>query len=298
MNITNVRSFVTVVDAGSFSRAAKELALSQPAVTTQVRSLEEELGQTLLDRQYRNIELTEAGEVFLPHAREILDHIARAQEALQEQVGDIGGHLMVAASSIPGSYIVPRLMGAFAQQHPQVQFDLDISNSTEATDAVLAGRAQLALVGARIKDMPVDYEEIAHDRLTIIAAPTHPLAQKKKITFDDLRNERWIARPPQSGTRQAATATLRKAGNTSFDLKDALILGSDEAIINAVEGELGIAILSKLVTEKALRLGTVAELDLASSCVLERPLYLVTPHRRPTRAAAAFISFIREQMGV
>jgi len=295
MNITNVRAFVTVVDAGSFSRAACKLSVSQPAVTTQVRTLEEELGETLLDRQYRNIELTEAGELFLPYARMILQQIQLAQDVLQEQVGAIGGHLNIAASTLPGSYLVPRLMGAFAHLYPHVALDLTISDSTHATEAVHAGNAHLALVGARIRDLHVDFEEIATDRLTVIAAPTHRLAGQDQVTFDDLKDERWIMHLDQGGAHQAVRQALRDGGHKNYHFNSILTLGFDEAIISAVEGDLGVAILSRIVAQKALETGSVVELDM-SHYALERPLYLVTPHRKPTRAARAFRTFLREQI--
>lgn len=295
MNSTNLKAFVSVVDSGSFSRTARTLSITQPAVTTQIRTLEEELGETLLDRQYRNIELTEAGALFLPYAREILDQIRCAQRALQELDGEINGSLSIAASTIPGSYVVPRLMGEFARRYPQVDLDLAISDSTRAIDTLIGGDAHLALVGALSKDVPVDYTEIVIDELVVIASPDHPLAARKELSSDDLIDQRWIMRPDMSGTRRAALHLLRDAGLLNAQLNIVLTLGSDEAIISAVEAGLGIAIMSRLVAEKAVRLGTVVELDLAGEA-LTRPLYLATPHRSPTRAASAFLEFIAERM--
>jgi len=291
VNIANLTAFVTVVDTGSFSHAAKELGLSQPAVTTQVRSLEDEIGEVLLNRQHRKIELTEAGELLLPYARTILDQIQQAQSSLQEQASEVGGCLTIAASSIPGCYIAPRIMGAFVRQYPEVEVNLDISDSTRATEAVEAGSAHLALTGARIKGAQVDYEIFGEDRMIIVASPQNPLAGRERIELMDLSDERWIMRPGQSGTRQMITQSLREAGLESSILDSALTLGADEAIINAVEGDLGIAIMSRLVAEKALELGTIAQLDVVDY-PLTRPLYVATPHRKPTRASGAFLDFI------
>jgi len=295
VNLSHLLTFRTVVESGSFSKAANLLGLSQPAVSAQVRALEDEVGESLLDRSHRRIELTEAGELLLPAARSILEAVEAAEQLLHERGGQIAGTLVIAASTIPGNHLVSRLMGSFLQAYPQVKLVLSITDTTRAIEAVHAGQAHLAIVGARIDQHAMDYRQIGTDELIVITAPSDPLAERTELGFSDLSDRRWILRPEQSGTRQVTDAVLVAAGLDSQKLDVALTLSSDEAIITAVEAGLGIAMMSRLVANRALELGTVTELALDGNAVL-RPLYLAVGRRNVPRAAAAFLAFIEERL--
>lgn len=287
MNVQQLRTFVTVVEHGSFSEAARVLGVSQPAVTMQVQSLESSVGATLLDRRYRRIDLTEAGRALLPHARKVLEQIEAASDEISALSGTVTGRLTIAASSTPGVYVVPRLLGAFISANPEVGVTIEIHDTAAVIEAVESGRAHLGLTGATVRGARVTFEEIGADELVLIASPESPLASGAAVRLSSLGDEAWIMRESGSGTRQVTERLLADHGLEPEELRVAVELGIGEAIVSAVEGGLGIAILSRHVAAKALELGTVAQVD-AVGLPARRPFHLVIPKGTPTRAALAF----------
>jgi len=297
MNVAQLRTFVTVVERGSFSEAARVLEISQPAVTMQVQALEAALGTTLLDRRYRRVDLTEAGRTLLPHARRVLEQLDDAREELSALSGSVSGRLTISASTTPGDYVVPRLLGGFTAEYPEVSVSIDVHDTSEVVDGIEAGRAQLGITGAVVKGARVQSQQFGVDDLILICSPDSPLGKRKRVSLSSLDEEQWVQREQGSGTRQVAETLLAGSGLDPQELRVVVELGSGEAVVSAVEGGLGIAIVSRHVAEKAIQLGTVVQVD----CVglpLERPLYVVLPKGTPTRAAQAFREYLlRETRG-
>ena len=292
MNISQLRAFIAVVDHGSFSEAARLLGLSQPAVTMQIQSLESDIGATLLDRRYRQIDPTEAGRVLIPRARKVLDEIEDARNELANLSGTITGRLTIAASTTPGQYVLPRLLGAYLREYPEVGVGIVVHDTAEVVEAVESGGAQLGMVGAKVRGARATFEAIGVDELLVICPPESPLAHAEGLLVGDLTAEPFIMREPGSGTRQVAESALRAEGVDPAELRIVTELGTSEAIVRAVEGGLGIGIVSRWVAEKALALGTVGEAPVGGFPV-ERPFYLVTPRASQTRAAEAFAKYLR-----
>jgi DNA-binding transcriptional LysR family regulator len=295
MNVTQLKTFVTVVEQGSFSDAARALGISQPAVTMQIKALEADAGATLLDRRYRRVELTEAGRALLPHANRILSELSEAREAITSLSGMLTGRLAISASTTPGAYVIPPILGAFVKANPQVQLELTIHDSSEAVAAVEAGLADLGVVGACEPDARVNFEELGCDEICLICHPDNPLAGAKSVAVKDLAEEDWVTREPGSGTGQVAARALAARGLDAAELRVLVELGSGEAVVSAVEGGLGIALVSKMAAAKALTLGTVARVDLASPPI-ERPFFVVLSKGTPTHAAVAFLDHMRASM--
>lgn len=287
MNVQQLRTFVAVVDHGSFSDAARVLGVSQPAVTMQMQSLESDIGATLLDRKYRRVEITEAGRALLPHARRVLEQLESARNEIASLSGTVTGRLTIAASTAPGVYVVPRLLGEFLQANPEVGVSIVVHDTAEVIEAVEAGAAHLGITGASVRGARVSFEELGGDELVLIGSPNNPLAGRKDVPLARLSDERWILRESGSGTRLMAERLVADHGLDPEELDVAVELGTGEAIVSAVEGGLGIAIVSRLVAQKALALGTVAELDVLG-LPAKRPFYVIMPKGTPTRAAQAF----------
>lgn len=296
MNISQLRAFVAVVDHGSFSEAARVLGLSQPAVTMQIQGLESDIGATLLDRRYRKIDLTEAGRELVPRARKVLEEIEQARQDIANLSDSVTGRLTIAASTTPGQYILPRLLGGFLRDYPEVGISLIVHDTAEVVEAVETGRAQLGMVGARVRGARATFEPLGTDHLIVICPPDSVLADAEGLLVGDLTEEPFIMREPGSGTRQVAEATLLAEGVDPDELRVVTELGTSEAIVRAVEGGLGIGIVSRWVAEKALQVGTVREAPVGGFPV-ERPFYLVTPRGSRTRAAEAFANHLRESLG-
>jgi DNA-binding transcriptional LysR family regulator len=293
VNLTALQTFISVVDTGSFTNAARAREMTQPTVTNHIRSLEAQLGETLLDRAHHKVTLTPAGEAVLPHARAILAHLDEMSAELHAQSGQISGPLHIAASTIPGTYLLPRIAAAFKSEYPQVKVAIDITDSTRATEAVSVGDAQVGVTGVALPTAHVDFRSFGRDTLIVIAAPQNPLATHGDLSYSDLADQQWILRPPRSGTRRIIEKMLRTEGVRRDVFDDALVLGNDEAIINAVEADLGIAMMSTLVAGKALESGTVARLALKGGD-LSRSFYLALPTHGLSRAADAFVAFAEQ----
>lgn len=292
MNLQHLKTFISVIDTGSFSAAARALGLSQPAVTQHIKGLELDVGASLISRRYRRVELTDAGRVLLPVAKSVLVELETARHNIASLEGDVSGQLVVAASTTPGVYMVPRVLGDFLAQHPQVGITLCVSDSTLVAERVASGEASLGITGARVKGFPVEFEELGADELIAIAPLASPLAEGRHH-LSDLAEQPFVMRERGSGTRQATEAVLRAHGVEADDLRVVAELGTGEAVVSAVEGGLGVGIVSRLVADKAARLGTVAVLKV-DELPAPRPFYLVLAKGPRSSAADAFLDHMRK----
>lgn len=292
MNLTQLRAFVAVVERGSFSEAARVLGLSQPAVTMQIQSLESDLGVTLLERRYRQIELTEAGRTLLPYARAVLGQLEAAREEVEHLAGQVGGHLVLAASTTPGQHVLPKLLGPFLKKHHDVSVSLQVGDSTEVARMVESGDAHIGMTGAKIPEAKVKYEPMGVDRLVLICSPDSHLLSQEDLTLSDVVEEPFIMREAGSGTRMIFEEALRKAAVDPLELRVGMELGMSEAIVNAVEGGAGIGAVSHWVADKALQLGTIAEVCVPNFQI-QRPFYAVTPSGRLRLSAQALLEHFR-----
>lgn len=297
IGLTHLRAFVTVVDKKSFSAAARSLGVSQPAVTLQIQSLEQHLGATLLERRYKRIGLTDAGKELYPAAQAILARWAEAEDGIRASEGLVGGRLVVGGSTTPAHYVLPRLVGAFKREHPETTVILEVADTRDTADRLAAGEVDVAFVGEPIKERRIACEPFGRDELVLIAAPDHPRAaggrRTRPLPLEDLVQLPFIFREEGSATRDVVERHLADNGVSAGDLEIVLELGSSEAVVNAVESGLGVAVVSRFAAEKPLALGTVVELR-AVSFPFSRDLYLCTLRRgSPRRAVAAFIDFAR-----
>lgn len=292
MNVSQLRTFIAVVDHGSFSEAARTLGISQPAATMQIQSLESDIAATLFDRGYRKVELTEAGRVLLPYARRVLAEIEQARASIDAMSDMVSGRLTVAASTTPGQYLLPRILGGFRQRFPEVGVSLRVYDSADVVARVESGDADLGMTGAEVHGARVLYEQLGHDDLALICPAGHALSSAPAGGFARVASEPFIVREQGSGTRMAAEDVIARNGVDPADLDVVMELGTNEAIVSAVEGGLGVGIVSLQVARKAVELGTVALVEGAGFPV-GRPLFLVLPRRTLTRAAESFADHLR-----
>ncbi|MHB1323675.1 MAG: selenium metabolism-associated LysR family transcriptional regulator [Coriobacteriia bacterium] len=292
MNISQLTTFVAVVDHGSFSEAARALGISQPAVTMQIQALEADIDATLLDRGYRRVSLTEAGHVLLPYARHVISELQAARQSIEELAGVVSGRITLVASTTPGQYLLPRILGGFLRVNPEVGVTLRVYDSADVVERVESGEADLGMTGAEVHGARVLYERLGSDELALICPARHPLAARPTVTFAEIAEEPFIVRESGSGTRMAAEAAIRRNGIDPGDLNVVMELGTNEAIVSAVEGGMGLGIVSTHVASKSLQLGTVALLS-GAGFPLERPLFLVLPRRSLSRAGEALANHLR-----
>jgi DNA-binding transcriptional LysR family regulator len=291
MNINQLKAFVGVIETGTFSAAAKQVGISQPAVSLQIQALEEYLGVHLLDRTTKRVELTEAGQIFYPIAREIIDKITEAQRQLEELGESVKGRLAVGGSTIPGQYILPKVLGIFSEKYPEVTVSLKISDSAAVAEQIINGDLQVGLIGANLGSGQLNSRSFVSDELVLIVPARHRLAKKGRATLKELSKENFIIREKGSGTRFVTENYLLKQGSAIENLNIVMELGSSEAVVSAVASGLGISIVSKWAAEKALKLGEVAIVKLPGPPII-REIFLVYSKHALTRSTQAFLSFL------
>lgn len=295
MDLRQLEVFVKVAELGSFSKAADALFLTQPTVSEHVRALEDELGVRLLDRLGRGASPTKAGTLLLSYARQILRLHRDARQALEQFQGRMSGELVVGASTIPGEYVLPPLIGRFKEKYPDISVSLLIGDTRQALDWLLEGKAEVAVVGAHVPQPALEYRELMPDELVVVVSSGHPWYGKKLVALGEVRTEPLIVRERGSGSRQALERALEEVG---LDLEDFSVvgeMGSTQAIKQAVKAGVGISLISKRAVEDECRaklLWCVKVKDLRFS----RFFYLVT-HRGRTRSplAEAFREFLKSE---
>ena len=293
MNLNHLRVFASVAEQGSLTRAARELRVSQPAISKQLSDLEEDVGAQLVDRLPRGVRLTEAGAVLLTHAQRILQAERAAQQDLRDLRGLGRGKLSVGASTTVGSYLVPSLLGELHRQHPGVQLDLTIANTAAVQSAVVENRCDVGLIEGFVSSDLLAVETLITDDMVGIAAPAHPTLPKAPLRAAALRDLPLLMREQGSGSREVVEAALRKLGLSPTPV---MSLGSTEAIKSAVIHGLGIAFVSRLTVEHELRTKRLLELTF-SDLQIRRDLYLVTlKGKRHSPAASAFIALTRRRL--
>jgi DNA-binding transcriptional LysR family regulator len=290
MNLHQLRIFQTVARLGSFSRAAEELHISQPSVSIQVADLERELGIELFEQLGRRIHLTEAGRVLEEYTRRILGLAEEAQTALQEIKGLRRGRLAVGASTTPGTYLLPRVIGRFQELYPQVSVTLEIANTRRIQERLLRAELDLGVVGWEVTSRDLQGDPFLDDELVLIVPPAHPLSTAGVAHAKELRDHRLILREQGSGTREALEAAARGAG---LAVTPAMELGSNEAIKEAVAAGLGIAILSRLAVAREAEAGRLVVVPMPD-LVIRRRFYLVR-HRdkRLSQVLKAFLEVLQ-----
>ena len=296
MDTKQLAAFCAVVERKSFSEAAERLGVTQPAVSQQIRSLEERVGQQLLDRSGRRVEPTEAGNRLYRSAQRLLAFERQLlEEVAGEAEGPLRGQLAIGASTGPGGTVVPVLLCEFAEANPDVTIDLTISDTQTIVDRVARRELELGIVGATPRNRSVAYEPFFRDEVVLVCPPGHRFAGKT-VSLDDLRGERLIVMQEGAGVRQVIEDELREAGTRLRDLDVRLELGLQESVKSAVEAGHGVTFISRTAVEPELAGGTLAEAGVRG---LEpsREISLVRATGRvSTRVADAFVAFAGDRV--
>ena len=274
-----------VARCGSFSRASEELHLTQPAVSMQIKQLEESLGLPLFEHIGKKIHLTQAGHEALEASRAVTRELANLEHALEDLQGLKGGTLTVSVVS-SASYLAARLIAAFRQTHPDVRVSLNAVNRETLLQHLAENSIDLALMGRPPVDRDLQAQAFMDNPLVVIASPSHPLAKEKNIPLQRLVEEPFVGREVGSGTRSTVEKFFLEKGMT---LKVAMEMNKNEAIKQAVEAGLGVGVVS-LHGELATR--NLCVLDVQGFPLL-RQWYLVQRQgKRLSPAAEAFAQFV------
>jgi DNA-binding transcriptional LysR family regulator len=296
MDTRQLAAFCAVVERRSFSQAAEGLGVTQPAVSLQIRSLEQRLGRQLLDRSGRRVEPTEAGRRLYAAAQRLL----AAEEQLLEDLaaddeGALSGTLELGASTGPGGTVVPVLLCQFQQQNPEVRVRLSVSDTQTVVDQVADRSLELGIVGAGRRHRGVVFDPFFRDEVVLACPADHAFAGKT-ISLEQLRREPLVVMQRGAGVRQVIEDELRKAGARLQDLDVRLELGLQESVRSAVLAGFGVTFISRLAIEADLAAGRIATARVRRLDPVREIFLARASGRSETRAARAFVAFARDNL--
>lgn len=288
-----LKVFCTVAETKSFSKTSEIIHLTQPAVSLQIQALEEKYETKLFDRSSSTVTLTPSGETLYKYAKEILTLYTSAEKAIGKQTGLVKGSLSIGAGSNIGNFILPALITEFKRIHPKTKIYLLVNNSKRVIELLNAGNIDLGLVEGDVSRQKMIVKKLLSDELLLIVSPEHHWAKKKEVSISELVREPFILREPGSGTRQTIEKFLARHGITLHDLKISAILGSTEAIKDAVENGLGISIISRWAVRKENRYGTLHLLSIKEEKMARDFSLVMNKNSVSSNSLEEFVSFLK-----
>ncbi|HTF99093.1 MAG TPA: selenium metabolism-associated LysR family transcriptional regulator [Nitrospirota bacterium] len=292
MDLHQIEIFCTVIRLRSFSKAADMLYLTQPTVSSHIKNLEQELGVELIDRLGKHAVPTEAGEILHRYGLKLLALRDSAQQEIEAVSGKVAGRLTIGGSTIPGAYVLPSLIASFRNDHPSAAIQLVIDDTAKITQAVLNSELNIGIIGARVKDPHLETHVFLRDELVVAVSIKHRWSGRKAVSPHDLREEPFILREQGSGTRRIMEERLARAGVPLSGLNAVAVMGSSDAVRQAVKAGLGISILSIRAIADDVRAGSLAALRV-KGVVLERNFSIILlKNRNRSTLCRAFLDFL------
>lgn len=283
VDINKITTFICAAETLSFSEAAKQLHISQPAVSHHIKTLEKELGAMLFTRTNFGLEITEAGKVLLPWARRLLHDSNNLQAMMASLQSDVIGELRIACSTTAGKYVLPQMAARFCQRFPGVEVSILACTAEDVTLRLLEGEAHIGVLSREIPDAGLESQEFFRDTITLIVPANHRWASCESIETSELLEEAIILREETSGTRRVMLSELAKYDIGLDDLTVLMELGNAEAIVHTVAAGYGVAFVSRLAVACPLARGDVREIEV-EGLNLKRTIFMVrkaigSPHR-------------------
>ncbi len=262
MDLHQIEIFCTLIRLRSFSKTAETLFLTQPTVSGHIKNLETDLGVKLLDRLGRRVVPTEAGEVLYRSGQKLLALRDHARQEIEGISGTVSGLIKIGGSTIPGAYVLPATIGVFKKKYPSSSIQLFIDDTAKITEAVVNGDLHVGVVGARVSDVRLEIHPFLKDELVMAVPARHRWAGKKSVSVEELAEEPFILRERGSGTRLIMEERIGKAGVSPADLNVVAVMGSSDAVRQAVKAGLGISILSIRALRDDIRAGRLSAVRL------------------------------------
>jgi len=294
MDIRKLDVFRKVVELKSFTKAAEAALLSQPTVSEHIRNLEDELGLKLVDRLGREVEPTPVGMVLYRYAVRMTQLQQEALQAVARYNGDLSGELRIGSSTIPGAYILPGVISSFCSRYREVKPVMQLNSSRAVAAQIVEGSVDLGMVGAIWNERGLEWTAAFSDTLVLAVNPLHPLAEAEKVSVVDMAKLPFIQREQGSGTRRVVAKMFEKKGIRESELQEVAILGSNEAVREAVKAGLGVAIISSRSVFQDVQCGTLVSIDIDDEAA-QRPIYLLQrKNRELSPVATAFVEHLHQ----
>jgi len=280
---------------GSFSRAGDAVYLTQPTVSGHIASLERMLGLKLFDRLGRKVDLTNAGRIFYRYAKEILRLRDESFNALYEFSSLIKGRIAIGGSTIPGEYLLPKIMGQFQKEAPGIAISLLIADSQEIIALLLGGEVEVGVVGMRFDGERVESYPLFKDCVIIISHPQHPLAQRGRVSWEELKSVPLLIRERGSGTRKAFEGYLTAAGYRLEEFNIIGEVGSSTAVKEGVKAQIGLGFISDIAVKDEIEIGRIKKIMIEGPDLPERDFFVVvTKNRDLSPPARHFMEFLKQ----
>jgi DNA-binding transcriptional LysR family regulator len=290
--------FRTVADQLSFRKAAEELYLTQPAVSLQIKALEEDLGVQLFDRGGAHIALTDAGRVLLHHAKQVHSLVVEAEQEIAFLSGEHAGQLALGASTTIAQYVLPHLLGEFCRRHPRVRPTLISGNTEHIVEAVEKQKIALGFIEGPARSRDVKTAPFLQDELVLIVSTAHEWAERASASCSDLCAASLLMRERGSGTRHVIELALARQGVKHSSLHIVMELDSTEAIKSAVEAGLGVGFVSRWAIAKDLRLDKSFKIVEIDGLNVQRDFLVASPAGpEPTGVVMEFRRFLFSRAG-
>ena len=284
--------FFAVAKHGSFTRAADSLFMTQPAVTFQIKQLEEHFNCRLFERQHQKISLTAAGQLVFEFAEKILALSDEMEGRVAELTGQMGGTLDIGASTTLGEFILPGILSQFNELYPQVHLRMVVGNSEQIQTSVIEGSLDLGLIDGVAQHKSVLADVVGSETMAVVCAKAYPMADMAAVKAAELPEYEYVSREPGSGTRESVENYLKANGVSPEQLKTVMELGSPEALKNVVQTGLGFALMSPSVVRKEVERGDL--IALALDPPLQRTFSLIMPRERfRSRTISAFADYVK-----
>lgn len=290
----SLKVFITVAEKKNFSKAAKALNLTQPAISFQVQTLEQYYQTMLFDRVNRHVKLTEAGELLLEYALSMNDLQSELERKMQQLTGHVKGRLTIGASRTAGEYILPDVIVAFTKEYSDVDVTLEIYNTKHVEENALNKHIDLGIVESKVKNQELFYQNIFVDELVLTVPRDHPWASKESVTLDELKGEPFIIREAGSGSRLVFEQALIDAEFDIEDLNIILEFGTITAIKSAILGGLGVAVLSQWAVKDMVKEGTAAVVKIEGLEMPRKFSIILNQDNFESEACSKFLRFLGE----
>ncbi len=298
MDLWQLNIFCKVVELKSFSKAGNAVNITQPTISTHIKELENAFGCKLIDRLPKEAIPTKAGEILYSYARRMITLNEEATAAISQFLGRMNGDLKVGGSTIPGTYIFPKVIGEFKIKYPEINISISIGDTQSIINQVINGAIELGIVGADPKNDKIIHLKLMEDKMCLIVPPHHKWANHNTISLTMLLKEPFISRGHGSGTLKSTNDILSKKNLSINNLNVVAQMGSTEAVKQGIKNGVGISIVSTLAVSDEIEAGTLKAIDI-KDLNLFRHFYLIKHKQRTlTPLSAMFEIYLRNAFNI